>query len=78
MIVISCLVFAAVVGTVCYWLGRAARLNHAIRTNPDEVLYNVDTGEVLEPGTAAHAYALQYGKIKKLSEPKKSKVKFES
>jgi len=74
MIVITVIFVAFAVGWVCYWLGRGRRLNQAIKHNPEDVLYNEDTGEVVEPGTRAYANALKYGRVKKLRDT--SKVTF--
>lgn len=63
----------AVIGLVCYWLGRARRLNEDIRMGqivadhpdaPEEALIDVRTGEVLYPGTRRYDKALKKSKVR--------------
>ena len=63
MIVIAFFLFLVPFVFVAYWLGRAARLNRAIRTEPERVLVDPDTGEVLEPGTPDWDRAMRQGKV---------------
>jgi hypothetical protein len=63
MAVITILFVSGVVGLVCYQIGRARRLNQAIRDNPDKVLVNRETGEVVEPHTPEWNAAMRQGNV---------------
>jgi hypothetical protein len=63
MVIILWFVFAAVVAFVAYWLGRGVRLNRVIRDEPERVLYDPASGEILEPDTEEWRRAMRQGNV---------------
>ena len=63
MVVLMLLLIFVPVAFTCYWLGRGVRLNSKIKHAPDEVLVDLETGEVLESGTRAYDAAVKSGGV---------------
>ena len=47
------IIFAGVIGLVCFLLGRARRFNVGLRKHPENYAVNLQTGEVIERGSKA-------------------------
>jgi hypothetical protein len=63
MIVLAWFLFLIPCVIVAYWVGRAARLNRTIEREPERVLYNPGTGEVLEPDSPEWRQAMRQGNV---------------
>jgi hypothetical protein len=59
----AAIIFAGIVGLVCFALGRAFRMNHGIKHRPDDWAVNLQTGEVIERGSAAWNLAVCEGNL---------------
>ena len=64
MVVLMLLLIFVPVAFTFYWIGRGVRLNNKIKYAPDEVLIDLETGEVLESGTRAYDDAVNSGGVK--------------
>jgi len=69
MVVISFFIFAGVIGFVTYNLGRARRMNHGLKHRPDDYAVNLQTGEIIERGSAAWNLACREGNLATTLQP---------
>jgi hypothetical protein len=63
MVVLAWFIFLVPCVIVAYWVGRAHRLNKIIEREPERVLYDTTTGEVIEPEAPEWQRAMRQGNV---------------